>query len=98
MTKCSFCMRETLPHLGVHLIRNDGTIQYYCSSKCRKNALKLKRDRKKLKWTEAYRIARAEESATEAAAAKETRKSEKATQEKAPEHKKEEKAEKKEKK
>ena len=30
-------------------------MRFYCSSKCRKNALKLKRDKRKLKWTEAYR-------------------------------------------
>ena len=28
----------------------------YCSNKCKKNALKLRRDRRKLKWTEAYGI------------------------------------------
>jgi len=40
------------------MIKNDGSINYYCSSKCRKNALKLKRDKKKLKWTEFFHLAR----------------------------------------
>lgn len=56
MVKCSFCGREEHALMGVHLIQNDGTVAYYCSSKCRRNALKLKRDKKKLKWTEFYRI------------------------------------------
>ncbi len=41
--------------MGVHLIKNDGSVNFFCSSKCRKNATKLKRDKKKLKWTQAYR-------------------------------------------
>ncbi len=56
MTKCNFCGREESPYKGVHLIKNDGSISFFCSSKCRKNALKLGRDKKKFKWTEAYRI------------------------------------------
>lgn len=58
MVKCVFCGDEEIPIRGVHLITNDGTVSYYCSSKCRKNALKLNRDKRKLKWTESYRIAR----------------------------------------
>ncbi|MBS3090110.1 hypothetical protein J4461_04530 [Candidatus Pacearchaeota archaeon] len=58
MVKCFFCGREESPVRGVHLIKNDGSIQYFCSSKCRKNTLKLTRDKRKLKWTESYRIAR----------------------------------------
>ena len=56
MVKCVFCGKEEHPHKGVHLIKNDGSVDFYCSSKCRKNSLKLKRDKKRLKWTEAYRI------------------------------------------
>ena len=55
MVKCSFCGKEENPHIGMHLIKNDGSIDYFCSSKCRVNAIKLKRDRRKLKWTNAYR-------------------------------------------
>ena len=58
MTKCVFCGREESPYKGVHLIGNDGSTSFYCSSKCRRNALNLKRDRNKLKWTEAYRTAK----------------------------------------
>lgn len=58
MVKCIFCGKEENSFMGVHLIKNDGTVSYFCSSKCRKNALKLGRDKRKLKWTEAHKIAR----------------------------------------
>jgi large subunit ribosomal protein L24e len=66
MTKCVFCGREEPPYKGVHLITNDGSMNFYCSSKCRRNALNLKRDKKRLKWTEAYRIVKAKTAAKEA--------------------------------
>lgn len=68
MVKCVYCGCEEPPYKGIHRITNDGAVQYFCSSKCRKNALKLRRDRRRLKWTEAYRIALAK---TRAAAARE---------------------------
>ncbi len=49
--RCSFCGNELRPAYGIMLVRNDGSIEYYCSSKCRKNAVKLKRDPRRLKWT-----------------------------------------------
>ncbi|MEK6854687.1 MAG: 50S ribosomal protein L24e [Nanoarchaeota archaeon] len=58
MTKCIFCGKEERAHKGIHLIKNEGTIAYFCSSKCRKNALKLKRDKRKVRWTEAFHITR----------------------------------------
>lgn len=54
MTKCVFCGKEESPFRGVHLIKNDGSTNFLCSSKCRRNSLSLKRDRRKLKWTEFY--------------------------------------------
>ena len=57
MTKCVFCGKEVEPFRGVHLIKNDGSVNFLCSSKCRRNALYLKRDKKKMKWTEAYGVA-----------------------------------------
>ena len=66
MVKCVFCGREEHHFKGIHLIGNDGSVNYYCSSKCRKNALKLKRDKRKLKWTLAHREERVKTIAKEA--------------------------------
>lgn len=54
MVKCTFCGKDEDSFKGVHLIKNDGSIAYFCSSKCRVNALRLKRDKRKVKWTEAF--------------------------------------------
>ncbi len=51
---CSFCGRTIEPGTGIMYVKNDGTILWFCSSKCRKNALKLKRNPAKLKWTAIY--------------------------------------------
>jgi len=55
MVKCVFCGKDEHQFRGINLIKNDGSVNYYCSSKCRKNALKLKRDRRKFKWTLAHK-------------------------------------------
>jgi large subunit ribosomal protein L24e len=39
---------------GTMIAKNDGTVLWFCSSKCKKNALVLKRDPRKLKWTKKY--------------------------------------------
>jgi len=36
-------------------IKKDGTIFYFCSSKCRKNSLHLNREGRRQKWTVAAR-------------------------------------------
>lgn len=54
MTKCVFCGKDEYNFKGVHLIRNDGAVWYFCSSKCRLNALKLGRDKRKVRWTGAF--------------------------------------------
>ena len=53
--KCSFCGREVLPGTGIMYVKNDGTVLWFCSSKCRKSMLELKRDPRKLKWTLKYK-------------------------------------------
>ena len=58
MVKCSFCGREEHPSRGIHFIKNIGVVNYFCSSKCRKNSLKLRRDKRKLKWTSTFHEAR----------------------------------------
>ncbi len=54
MVKCVFCGKEEKSFRGTHYIKNTGIVLYFCSSKCRKNLLKLKRDKRKFKWTEAF--------------------------------------------
>ena len=58
MPKCIFCGKDESPYKGVHYVKNDGTVNYFCSSKCRNNALKLKRDKRKIRWAEAFHIKR----------------------------------------
>ena len=56
MVKCIFCGKEENSFKGIHLIKNDGSVNYFCSSKCRINALKLKRDKRKVRWTDSFKI------------------------------------------
>jgi len=65
VAKCVFCGCEQDDYLGTYLIRNEGSVVYYCSSKCRKNHIKLGRDKRKMKWTEAFRDSRVKRIATE---------------------------------
>ncbi len=52
MVKCSFCGREIEKGTGKMYVRANGKIYWFCSSKCEKNMLKLKRDPRSVKWTE----------------------------------------------
>ncbi len=52
--KCSFCGRDIAPGTGIGFVRRDGRLLRFCSGKCRKSSLKLGRDPRKFKWTEAY--------------------------------------------
>ncbi|MGD2066971.1 MAG: 50S ribosomal protein L24e [Candidatus Bathyarchaeota archaeon] len=51
---CSFCGHTFPPGTGMMYIRNDGTILWFCSSKCRKSSIELKRDSRKVKWTKYF--------------------------------------------
>ena len=66
MVKCVFCGKDENAVKGVHLMANDGTINYFCTGKCRKNSLILGRDKRKIKWTEAFKIARTKRLKSEA--------------------------------
>jgi len=48
---CSFCDRPVAKGSGTMLVKNDGTVLWFCSPKCKKNMLVLKRDPRTLKWT-----------------------------------------------
>ncbi len=54
MTKCSFCGNEIDRGTGVLFVKKDGKLLHFCSSKCEKNTIKLKRKGRELKWTEFY--------------------------------------------
>lgn len=51
---CSYCGKPVRIGTGTMLVRNDGSILYFCSSKCKKNLLKLGRDARKFKWTNKF--------------------------------------------
>ncbi len=51
MTECSFCQNTITKGTGVMYVKKDGTVYYFCSSKCKKNTLKLKREGRRQKWT-----------------------------------------------
>jgi len=48
--KCSFCGQRVEPGTGLVFVRNDGSMRWFCSSKCRKNSIKLRRNPRKVKW------------------------------------------------
>ena len=51
---CSFCGHEFQPGTGMIYVKNDGTVLWFCSSKCRKSSIELKRDSRKVKWTKYF--------------------------------------------
>jgi len=55
MSKCSFCGSNIEQGTGKLFAKNDSTLLYFCSNKCEKNSLKLKRIPRYIKWTEEYR-------------------------------------------
>jgi len=55
MVKCSFCKYDIREGTGKMYVELDGSVLYFCSMKCEKNRLKLKRNPTKLKWTKAYK-------------------------------------------
>ena len=55
MVKCTFCGTEMDKGTGKMYVKIDGTIYYFCTSKCEKNMLKLKRISRNVPWTEESR-------------------------------------------
>ncbi len=51
---CSFCGNEFPPGTGAMYVKNDGTILWFCSSKCRKSSVELGRDARKVHWTKYF--------------------------------------------
>ncbi len=55
MRKCSFCGKPIPAGTGIMYVKTNGEILRFCSSKCYKNAIILKRVPRKVKRTEEYR-------------------------------------------
>ena len=53
---CSFCGESIEPGTGKMFIRRDGTIFYFCGSKCQNNS-RLGRVPRRVRWTQAGRKA-----------------------------------------
>jgi large subunit ribosomal protein L24e len=54
MPKCNFCGKNIEEGTGKMVVQTTGKILRFCSSKCEKNLLKLKRKPRDFKWTESY--------------------------------------------
>lgn len=55
MVKCSFCGKSIESGTGKMYVFVSGKIDHFCSMKCEKNQLKLKRKPVKMKWTEEFK-------------------------------------------
>jgi large subunit ribosomal protein L24e len=52
MPKCSYCGKQYEFPKGLTLVMKDGTVNYLCSSKCRKNMLMKRR---KVLWIKDFK-------------------------------------------
>ncbi len=50
MKTCAFCGRTIEPGTGMMYVTKRGEILWFCSSKCFKNYIKLKRKKAKITW------------------------------------------------
>ena len=54
MVKCTFCGEDIPQGTGMIYVFKSGKTAMFCSSKCRKNQLKLKRKAIHTKWTKRF--------------------------------------------
>jgi len=54
MAKCTFCGEFIEKGTGKMYVKVDGKILYFCSSKCEKNMLKLKRKPITTRWSRRF--------------------------------------------
>ncbi|MEK6869507.1 MAG: 50S ribosomal protein L24e [Nanoarchaeota archaeon] len=54
MVKCTFCGENMAPGTGKIFVQKDAKILYFCSSKCEKNMLKLKRKPITTRWSKRH--------------------------------------------
>ncbi|MBI2140157.1 50S ribosomal protein L24e [Candidatus Woesearchaeota archaeon] len=57
MVKCSFCGDILKPGTGKMFVLIEGKALYFCTMKCEKNMLKLKRKPYETRWTKLYKKA-----------------------------------------
>jgi len=51
---CTFCGDDIEPGTGKMYAKRDGTVYHFCTMKCQKNMLKLKRVPRRVRWTKNY--------------------------------------------
>ena len=51
---CSFCGDEIEPGTGKMYIKKDASIFFFCTNKCQKNMVKLKRVPRRVRWTKRF--------------------------------------------
>ena len=59
MVHCSFCAETLKRGTGTMYVKTDGKILYFCSSKCEKNLIKLRRKPRVTPWTAEYQSIKA---------------------------------------
>ncbi|MBW2970563.1 50S ribosomal protein L24e [Candidatus Woesearchaeota archaeon] len=53
--RCSFCGKNIEKGTGTIFVRKSGKVLQFCSTKCEKNLLKLKRKPRVVLWTAEFR-------------------------------------------
>ncbi|MGE4275093.1 MAG: 50S ribosomal protein L24e [Candidatus Methanomethylophilaceae archaeon] len=56
---CSFCGVEIEPGTGKMYIKKDGTVYNYCTNKCYKNQIQMKRVPRTTTWTKQFAVEKA---------------------------------------
>ncbi|MFQ6107571.1 MAG: 50S ribosomal protein L24e [Thermoplasmata archaeon] len=51
---CSFCGEKIEPGTGKMFVKRDGTVFFFCSGKCQKNLLRLKRIPRRTRWSRRF--------------------------------------------
>lgn len=54
MAKCNFCNESISTGTGKMFVQKDGKILHFCSNKCEKNMLVLRRKPRNIRWTGEY--------------------------------------------
>ena len=52
--RCSFCGHDIDRTTGIIFVKEDNSILRFCSLKCKKSMVTMKRNPRKLKWTKYY--------------------------------------------